>query len=57
MEFIIKFKNKTMTQTEKFEMFIDALIRQYEAFEDKESTTAQAIKAVIDFAQGINKIQ
>ena len=45
-----------MTQTEKFQMFIDALIRQYEAFKDKQSTTAQAIKAVIDFAQGINKI-
>ena len=45
-----------MKQAEKFEMFIDALIRQYEAFEDKQSTTAQAIKAVIDFAQGVNKI-
>ena len=45
-----------MTQNEKFEMFIAALIRQYEAFEDKQSTTAQAIKAVIDFANGVNKI-
>ena len=45
-----------MTQNEKFEMFIAALIRQYEAFEDKQSTTAQAIKAVIDFAKGVNKI-
>jgi len=45
-----------MKQAEKFEMFIDALIRQYEALEDKQSTTAQAIKAVIDFAQGVNKI-
>jgi len=45
-----------MTQTEKFEKFIAALIRQYEAFEDKESTTAKAIKAVIDFANGINKL-
>ena len=44
-----------MTQTEKIQMFIDALIRQYEAFEDKQSTTAQAIKAVIDFAQGVQK--
>ena len=45
-----------MTQTEKFEFFIAALVRQYEKFEDKECTTAKAIKAVIDFANGINKI-
>ena len=45
-----------MTQTEKFEKFIAALVRQYEAFEDKESTTAKAIKAVIDFANGINQM-
>ena len=45
-----------MTQTEKFEMFIAALVRQYEAFENKQCTTAITIKAVIDFANGINKI-
>jgi hypothetical protein len=45
-----------MTQTEKFEFFIAALVRQYETFEDKESTTAKAIKAVIDFAYGVNNI-
>lgn len=45
-----------MKQTEKFKMFIDALIRQYEAFEDKQCTIAKTIKAVIEFAEGINKI-
>jgi len=45
-----------MTQTEKFEKFIEALVRQYEAMEDKQCTTAITIKAVIDFANGINKI-
>jgi hypothetical protein len=45
-----------MTQNEKFEMFIAALVRQYEAFEDKQSTTAITIKAVIDFANNVNKI-
>jgi len=45
-----------MTQTEKFEKFIEALIRQYEAMEDKQCTTAITIKAVIDFANGINEI-
>ena len=45
-----------MTQTEKFEFFIAALVRQYEAMEDKECTTAQTLKAVIDFANGINKL-
>ena len=47
---------KELTQNEKFERFIAALVRQYEAFEDKQSTTAKAIKAVIDFANGINKL-
>jgi phage regulator Rha-like protein len=46
-----------MTQTEKFEKFIAALVRQYEAMEDKECTTAQTLKAVIDFANGINEIK
>lgn len=45
-----------MKQDEKFEMFIAALVRQYEGFEDKQSITAQAIKAVIDFANGVNKL-
>jgi hypothetical protein len=45
-----------MTQTEKFEKFIEALVRQYEAMEDKQCTTAITIKAVIDFANGINQI-
>lgn len=45
-----------MTQTEKFEKFIATLVRQYEALENKESTTAQTLKAVIDFANGINKM-
>ena len=45
-----------MTQTQKFEMFIAALVRQYEGFEDKQCTTAITIKAVIDFAKGVNNI-
>lgn len=45
-----------MTQTEKFEKFIEALVRQYDALEDKECTTAQTLKAIIDFANGINKL-
>ena len=45
-----------MTQTEKFEKFIEALVRQYESFEDKQCTTAITIKAVIDFANEINEI-
>lgn len=44
-----------MSQAEKFQIFIDALVRQYEAFEDKQSTTAITIKAVIDFANNLNK--
>jgi hypothetical protein len=45
-----------MTQTEKFEMFIAALVRQYDGLEDKQCTTAITIKAIIDFANGVNNI-
>jgi len=45
-----------MTQTEKLQFFIDTLIKQYEAFEDKENPVAVTIKAVIDYGNALNKL-
>ena len=45
-----------MTQTEKFQHFINTLAKQYEEFEDKQNPVAVTIKAVIDYANALNKI-
>jgi hypothetical protein len=42
-----------MTQSEKFEFLISSLIAQYEALNEKESTTAKTLKYIIEFAQSI----
>jgi len=45
-----------MTQTEKFQFFINSLINQYERFEDKQNAVAITIKAVIDYAKSLNEL-
>jgi hypothetical protein len=45
-----------MTQTEKFNFFINSLINQYEGFEDKQNAVAITIKAVIDYAKSLNEL-
>lgn len=46
-----------MKETEKLQLLIATLMVQYERFENKESTTAQVIKAVIELANGINEMK
>lgn len=45
-----------MKEIEKLELLIAILTTQYEKFQDKESTTAQVTKAVIELVNGIKQM-
>ena len=46
-----------MTQNEKFDFFLSAIEKQYEALAAKESSTAQTLLAVILFAHNIKNMK